>query len=304
MKCFYHNDLDGKSAAALIWARTENPRKQDFIKVDYNKSVPDPCMVWPNEQVFIVDYSFTEPTKHQLTGILAKTKDVVWLDHHLSSQELLDNDKELNDTFFNHYCDCAMVNPHATIDMEKSGAMLVWEYFNPEVEAPEYIKYIDDYDRWVHQYEESILYKLFVESYMHEPWDEIWEDMLYRDMLSMVNEGGVIKRFDDVKNTKEARAISFESTILGIPCIAICKPGNSSALAEKFSQYPLGIVFQYRNGTYTYSVYSKTVNCKEIAEYFGGGGHKGAAGFTSDYIVLGHSKSYHIFRKIMKKLFK
>jgi len=37
-----------------------------------------------------------------------------------------------------------------------------------------------------------------------------------------------------------------------------------------------------QNGTWTYSMYSKTVDVSNIAKKYGGGGHKGAAGFNMD----------------------
>ena len=124
-------------------------------------------------------------------------------------------------------------------------------------------------------------------------------------MNKIIEEGKAIKRFADSQNTKYAKRLSFETTIQGIDCIAICKPGNSTALAEKFNDYPLGVVFQYKDGVYSYSLYSqnKDIDCSKIAESFGGGGHKGAAGFTSDYIVLGKPKLYNNLRSFIKKLF-
>ena len=305
MKCFYHNDLDGKGAASIVWMQADNPRKQDFISVNYIDSVPDASLVWPNEKVYIVDYSFTEATKRQLEAILEKTKDVVWIDHHKSSTVFVENNKKFFELFDNRWCDASIVYPTRIIDEAKSGALLVWEYFYPEVEAPTHIKYIDDYDRWIHQYKESIIFKTYMDSYNHTPWESIWECLMYADMNNIILEGTAIKRYADSQDTMYARRLAFETTINGIECIAICRPGNSTALAEKFNDYPLGVVFQYKDGVYSFSLYSKNkdIDCSKIAESFGGGGHKGAAGFTSNYVVLGKSKLYNNLRSLIKKLF-
>ena len=44
--------------------------------------------------------------------------------------------------------------------------------------------------------------------------------------------------------------------------------------------------FNGRNGTWTYSMYSKTVDVSEIAKKYGGGGHKGAAGFNTNRLIF------------------
>ena len=38
---------------------------------------------------------------------------------------------------------------HVKLHMDKSGAMLAWEYFHPGTEVPMFIKLIDTRDRWV-----------------------------------------------------------------------------------------------------------------------------------------------------------
>lgn len=44
--------------------------------------------------------------------------------------------------------------------------------------------------------------------------------------------------------------------------------------------------FNGRNGTWTYSMYSKTVDVSNIAKKYGGGGHRGAAGFNTDKLIF------------------
>lgn len=44
--------------------------------------------------------------------------------------------------------------------------------------------------------------------------------------------------------------------------------------------------FNGRNGTWTYSMYSKIVDVSNIAKKYGGGGHRGAAGFNLDKLIF------------------
>ena len=51
-----------------------------------------------------------------------------------------------------------------------------------------------------------------------------------------------------------------------------------------------GIVYyySYMNKNWLYSIYSAdpSFDCSKVAEHFGGGGHKGAAGFSSDELLI------------------
>ena len=78
MICFYHDDLDGRCAAAIVLrafpgARAEPAFYGSTLKLD---------KVGRGEKVFIVDFTFPGDAMAEL---LAKTGDVTWIDHHLSA---------------------------------------------------------------------------------------------------------------------------------------------------------------------------------------------------------------------------
>lgn len=54
-------------------------------------------------------------------------------------------------------------------------------------------------------------------------------------------------------------------------------------------EYDLYIGFSFNGESWTYSIRSNkdSVDCSEIASNYGGGGHKGAAGFRSKELLLG-----------------
>ena len=56
------------------------------------------------------------------------------IDHHASAAKDLDG-------WFNPRFD-------SVFDMQKSGAMLAWDYFFPAQEAPEIVRYVQDRDIW------------------------------------------------------------------------------------------------------------------------------------------------------------
>ena len=87
MKCFYHNDMDGRCAGALVSYFTGELNKEDFCEVDYNKVLPQDV---EEGIVYFVDYSFTETTKPYLDSLINnKNIKVIWIDHHTSSIELI-----------------------------------------------------------------------------------------------------------------------------------------------------------------------------------------------------------------------
>ena len=86
MKCFYHNDADGRCAGfwvALSAGLTDCSDVNEFIEMDYAKPFPMDS-IKPNEQIYIVDYSISPDEMRQLLEI---TNDVTWIDHHKTAIE-------------------------------------------------------------------------------------------------------------------------------------------------------------------------------------------------------------------------
>jgi nanoRNase/pAp phosphatase (c-di-AMP/oligoRNAs hydrolase) len=54
--------------------------------------------------------------------------------------------------------------------------------------------------------------------------------------------------------------------------------------------YPVCIAYVHDGEKFTVSLYSTTVDVSKIAKKFGGGGHKGAAGFTCDKLPFERAK--------------
>jgi nanoRNase/pAp phosphatase (c-di-AMP/oligoRNAs hydrolase) len=69
------------------------------------------------------------------------------------------------------------------------------------------------------------------------------------------------------------------------------------------SEYDILLLFSTGNGrTWSYSIYSETVDVSEIAKKYGGGGHKKASGFQSKKLLLKkpREKNESIFAKMKK----
>ena len=86
MKCFYHNDADGRCAGFWVDLNVGlNDQYQDhsFIEMSYAKPFPMES-IRKDEQIYIVDYSISPDEMRQLLKI---TKNVTWIDHHKTAIE-------------------------------------------------------------------------------------------------------------------------------------------------------------------------------------------------------------------------
>ncbi len=283
MKCFYHNDMDGRCAASLVAQYTHNFESVNYYEVDYRTPLPiDNVEV--GETVYIVDYSFTKHTVDTLCKLIDNGCAVIWIDHHTSSIELMNDPayKWLND-----------------IDGIRSsdfcGAALVYHYFNDTTEfseLPRYIQLVDDYDRWVFNLGDYTNYfKLGLETFPYDALDSVWNDLFNYDRLifdSIIERGKAIKMYIDENNAENLANYGYESEILGLKCYVINRRSNSWIFGDKINEYPCVVTWVFDGSQYTYSIYSidPDVDCSKIAEYYGGGGHKGAAGFHADNLLL------------------
>ena len=163
MKCFYHNDMDGRCAGSIVAQYEKNYNKENFFEVDYMMELPID-RIQENETVYLVDYSFKKDTVWQLEKILEITRNVIWIDNHTSSLNL---ERELS-----------WVKEIEGVRQDKiSGAGLTYMYLmGSEFEdMPYYIQLVSDYDCWIYNYEPDTTYfKLGIETTNYDATDEIW----------------------------------------------------------------------------------------------------------------------------------
>ncbi len=284
MKCIYHNDMDGRCAGALVARYTGNYNEDDFIECSYTQFPLH--KIERGESVYIVDYSFTDATVHILRQMIEKQCNIVWIDHHTSSIQLQDK-----------YEYEWLKRIDGIRDESQSGAGLTYSYFHSmechlDVDKlPKFVQLVDDYDRWVYRLgEDTTYFKLGLETIEFDALDSIWRELMLSDekVDSIIAVGAIIKQYIDKSNASYLKSYSYESTISGLPCLVINKRTNSWIFADKIDEYPIVATFVFDGEWYHYSLYSsdKTVDCSKIAEQYGGGGHKGAAGFKLNRLIF------------------
>jgi oligoribonuclease NrnB/cAMP/cGMP phosphodiesterase (DHH superfamily) len=270
-KIYYHNDLDGRCAGAIA-LRSDYLKKQkepcDLFEVDYNDEVAID-KIGLDETLIILDYSF-KPAK--MNRILEKTKNILWIDHHESAFE-----------FINEYSR----KIEGLRDGKYSACELAWKYFHGDNTAvPKAVILIGDHDRWELKYGEmSENFCIGMYAHHHHPKDEIWDRLLTAGSSDLIveirKEGSICRRVRDNFCLDYAARYGFECDFEGHKCFAMgLYKFGTEAFGEKIKTYDICISFEFDGNNYVVSLYSEKINVARIAERYGGGGHKGAAGFV------------------------
>lgn len=279
--CIYHgNCADGFGAA---WAvRHALGEDVEFHAGHYGNEAPDVT----GRDVILVDFSYKVDVIQELSF---KANSIIILDHHKSAQEDLSGlevvkEKLGYDGFFNELGPfCASQNKPlvgALFDMERSGAMIAWDFFHDDP-APQLLKHIQDRDLWRFELPGTKEIQACVFSYPYE--FEVWDNLMKRDTADLAREGEAIlrKHMKDVNELIEASAYrtkiaGYDVPIMNAPYFYSSEAGNIMSQGEPFA------ACYYEDGAHRkYSLRSQPngVDVSEIAARFGGGGHKNASGF-------------------------
>lgn len=255
--CIYHgNCADGFGAA---WAVKQAIPEAEFVAGVYQKAPPDVT----GKNVLMVDFSYKRPV---LLDMASKANSILILDHHKSAAE------DLVDL---------PANVTAVFDMERSGAMMAWQHFFPDLPPPKLIEHIQDRDLWRFNLPGTREVQANVFSY---PYDfSVWDRLMASDVELLRSEGEAIERkhhkdiAELVKVTKRRMVIGgFDVPVANLPYTLSSDAGHLMAKYEPFSacywDTPDGRVFSLRSNDAGQDV-------SVIAKGYGGGGHRNAAGF-------------------------
>jgi len=261
--CIYHGGCDdGFAAAWVVWKKLLGD--VDFHYGTYQEDPPD-CQ---DRDVVIVDFSYKRPVIEQIIDV---AKSVLVLDHHESAE------KEL-----------AGLEGNIFFDMERSGAMMAWDYFFPHSPCPEMIEYIQDRDLWHKKLTNSDQVIMALRSYPQE--FEVWDELMQRGPVSLAEEGKAIHRY--YRTIVEAiKRNSTRAVIGGYDVPVANSPFNfaSDVAGELAEEEPFAACYWIHAHGVTYSLRSRKngVNVSEVATQYGGGGHAGAAGFKTQKVLNG-----------------
>jgi len=267
--CIYHgNCADGFGAAWAIWKRFGDVATRYHAGV-YGKSPPDVT----GEHVLLVDFSYKRPVLEQMASVAAS---ITVLDHHKTAEADL-----------RPMLDAGTIQ--GEFDMNRSGAMMAWQWAWPDKPAPKLIQHIEDRDLWRFALPgtRAIQATLFSYPYDFAVWDELIADAENAaELEGLVAEGMAIER-KHFKDIAELVAVSARPMLIGGHKVMVANlpyTMSSDAAGQLSEGQPFAACYMDTPDGRVFSLRSRgdqAVDVSEIAQRFGGGGHKNAAGFTA-----------------------
>jgi len=259
---YHDNCLDGFGAAYAAWCKFGDDA--EYIPVQYGQEPPENLLI--GSEVYIVDFSYP---LEQLLIQQKIHKRVVVLDHHKTAQQDLLSYKD------------------SVFDMERSGCVIAWEYFNLDKKIPQLLRHIEDRDLWRFYYPETkaITAALWLEEKTFRTWYELIEDE-WRSLEALYNAGSyLLKQQDQVIKTQVKRA--YDLTLPNGETIKACNTQNypSETCQAIMSEYNTNIAAcWYQVGSKKiFSVRSRDDgDASALAKAYSGGGHLHAAGMSLD----------------------
>lgn len=285
----YHNNCADGFLARVI-AQRKLGFAVKFHAVQYKEPVPAAVRGFPDNEIYILDFSYP---RHEMEYLAKHARKLVCLDHHATAQ------KELEGLDF------------CTFDMNKSGAMLAWEHFNPGVPAPLIVRYVQDRDLgkpWSDP-EHSMGGSLDVHAGLfratprtYEAWSAVLDNQSLTPLMSI---GSAITSRDEHLCREIARnPLWLDIAGHRVPAAQISHEYISDAcnamlVAHPDAPFACAWFVSSSNGQVTYSLRSRapvmekgengqlvcvkpSFDVSALAKSLGGGGHPQAAGFSSD----------------------
>ena len=256
----YHaHCTDGFSGAWAAW-------KKFGAKADYFAWVHQtPLPPIKNKEIYFIDIC---PGAKELKRLVAVNKRVIVIDHHISAKK---DGKFANEYFY---------------ALNHSGATLAWKYFHPGKKTPKLLRYVEDNDLWLRKMPraKAVYGYLYLFEFDFRTWSKFAHDFdkpsIERKHLEI---GKLILRYEYKMIEDIVAKVAVPVKFFGLNTLAVNSPSFASEIGHALYKKnpPLGIIWYELKDKINVSLRSNgKVNVAKIAEKFGGGGHKAAAGFS------------------------
>ena len=257
----YHNDCsDGFTSAWVAWKKFGN--KADYVGIDPSSKPIDGLK---GKEVYMLDVIY--PIQY-LKKIIKENKKVIAVDHHLSNKKSFD------------------LVGNGLFDLNHSGAVLAWKYFNAKTKIPKLIKHVEDVDLWKFKLPKTkeIFSYLDTIEFSFGNWDKVSKNLDNKKTHNQyVQKGALILNYQDILINRIIEGQAELVNFFGHKVYAVNSPLFNSQIANPLinKRSPIGIVWsQSKDGVVHVSLRSDgSVDVSKLAAKFKGGGHKKAAGF-------------------------
>lgn len=267
----YHGPTcpDGFGAAFAAWLVLGDAAT--YLPTDYGTAPPDVT----GRDVFILDFCYGP---QELEAMAQKARSITVLDHHATARDKLQ-------------CFCCK-GVKLTLNMDKSGARLAWDFFHPGKPVPHMIACLEDRDLWRWQVPESLPYlrHLDTRGFDFKAWAQVLAMESDPAQVEAFVERGFSMQGHYDYLVAEIAAGAFEVDFLGNKVLAVtCSSLFTSEVGNLLAQRsPSGIgmcfsvrVKQGQPALAHVSLRSVGADVRSLCERFGGGGHLCASAFKT-----------------------
>lgn len=263
----YHANCADGFGAAMVARDVFGTVGVNYTAASYQEPPPDVT----GQDVIILDFSYKASV---ILEMCKKAQSIKIIDHHLST---------INDLAG---LDSLASNLRLCLDQNYSGAMLAWRHFIGEDHAPpKLLEYIQDRDLWRFELPNSreVSAALFSYPYDFALWRKFYADHGNDTIDCLAREGAAILRKQEKDLAELIPQLRSKMIIAGQPVPVVNLPytlaseaGHILARNEIFaaSYYITQVhwVFSLRSSF-------DGIDVSEVAQKFGGGGHRHASGF-------------------------
>ena len=278
-------DFDGTLSASIIldhYHILKSTSKFRVVGYNYQKSgtVYEKIRTYLQqnyENIIMVDVTLTD----ELMNLIRPEQSLLIIDHHKSEFERISNfvSKKENAEY---------------VYGEKSACYLTWKHYNPTKDVPEVIMYASMYDAFDKSgtneftFDEIVKYQYGLRSLFIRPTDIIGSHKIIPDAVAVKNMGDVAIN----TITTHFASTAKEGHFIPLPkeelMFIVNAPKFDTIWAEKIGNpATLIVVYQITKDKICFSLRktdASQCDCSKICKHFGGGGHRGAAGFSLPFV--------------------
>lgn len=260
----HHDDHDGFGAAWAAWKKLGN--KAEYFPVQYSEKNLPPSNL-KNKDIYLLDFCYDAASMRKL---LKNNKKLVVIDHHITRK------------------DESKISIERLFRINNSGAVLSWRFFHPMAKIPKLLLFVEDIDLWKMKVYKSGAIMAAVDLYpmSFRSWDKMALEMeTSSGRKKYARQGETVLDYNRKMADKlihlQATPVVFENK----KSLAVNSPVLESEIGNSLVKMgaEVGIVWNIKNGgRLKVSLRSNPhkIDVSKLAERFGGGGHKSAAGFT------------------------
>lgn len=269
--CIYHGSCADGFGAAWSVRNALGEDNVEYYPGVYQQEHPSV----DGKIVIMVDFSYK---KAVIESMAEKAQSILIIDHHKSAKDDL---CEYPEPPYGSLGWLPNAGVYVKFDMEKSGAMLAWEYFH-ENSAPALINHIQDRDLWQFKLHQTREVQASIFSY---PYDfVIWDRLMNTPIEQLVDEGNSIERKHH-KDVAELVSLCQRPMDIGgytVPVASLPHTLVSDAAHAMCQGEPFAACYWDTRDSRIFGLRSSDdgIDVSKIAIQYGGGGHKHSAGFS------------------------